>query len=137
VTAAAELPETTSPDVHHMQLCRIAFESHPSAATIYVAGLLGDLAAARVEELVRALTPDIRALRVDLRAVDMIEPASFVRIARVLGRWRETHQPGRVAFEFPARSQTRRRHLRLVDQPNRIGKPVSTAMSWPMSTSPG
>ena len=119
-----------------MQLCRVCFEAHRSGATIYVTGLLGDLAAARVEEIVRALSMDIRALRVDLRAVDLIDPAAFVIIARLLGRWRDAHR-GRVTLEFPARSRPRREHLRLVDQPNKIGTPVSTAMSWPMSTSPG
>src|SRR5258705_9470448 len=121
-----------------MQLWRVSFESHPYSATIYMTGLLGDLAAVRVEELVRALPPDILSLRVDLRAVELIDPGAFVRLARILTRWRDA-RVGRVSLEFPARSQPRPtvRPLRLVDQPNRIGNPVSNAMSWPMSTSPG
>lgn len=121
-----------------MQLCRVSFESHPRAASIYVTGLLGDIAATRVEELVRALPIEMRSLRIDLRAVDLIDPVAFVQIARMLSRWREARL-GRVALQFPARSRCGRdsRHLKLVDQPNKIGTPVATAMSWPMSTSPG
>ena len=119
-----------------MQLFRISFESHTNAATIYITGLLGDVAATRVEELIRALPPDVLAVRVDMRAVELIDPGSFVRVARVLTRWRDA-RGGRVGLEFPERSRRRRgSHLRLVDQ-NRMGSPVSTAINWPMSTSPG
>ena len=100
-----------------MQFCEVLFESHRYGATIYVCGLLGDLAALRAEELVRALTRDIFALRVDLRGVDLIDPDAFVRVARSLSRWRDAHG-GRVLIEFPARSKrSRAQHLRLVDQP--------------------
>ncbi len=120
-----------------MQVCRVSFEAHQYCATIYVTGLLGEHAALRTDELVRALTVEIQSLRVDLRAVDLIDPDSFVLVARTLGRWRDARR-GRVSLEFPARSRDRRRsHLRLVDQPSRIGSPVSSAISWPMSTSPG
>ena len=119
-----------------MQLFRISFESHSNAATIYITGLLGEVAATRVEELMRALPPDVLAVRVDMRAVEFIDPSSFVRIARVLTRWRDA-RGGRVGLEFPERSRRRPgSHLRLVDQ-NKIGSPVRTAISWPMSTSPG
>lgn len=120
-----------------MQLCRVSFESHPSASTIYVTGLLGEAAAIRAEELIRALPTEVFSLRVDLRAVDLVDPNSFVRLARMLGRWRDARS-GRVTLEFPARSMIGREpNLLLVDQPNRIGNPVSSAMTWPMSTSPG
>lgn len=109
-----------------MQVCRVSFEAHPSGATIYVTGLLGEHAALRTEELVRALTEEVTSLRVDLRAVDLIDPESFVLVARTLGRWRDARR-GRVALEFPARSRDRRRsHLRLVDQPGRmLSMPIS------------
>ena len=112
-----------------MQFCEVSFESHRHGATIYVCGLLGDLAALRAEELVRALPKDIFALRVDLRGVDLIDPDAFVRVARSLSRWRDAHG-GRVLIEFPARSRrSRAQHLRLVDQPITTGMAVSTAMS--------
>lgn len=124
-------------DAEPMQVCRVSFEAHQCGATIYIMGLLGDQAALRTEELVRALTTGIQSLRVDLRAVDLIDPDSFVVIARTLGRWRDARR-GRVSLEFPARSRDRQRaHLRLVDQRSRIGSPVSTAINCPMSTSPG
>jgi hypothetical protein len=111
-----------------MQLCRVSFEAHQSGATIYVTGLLGDDAALRTEELVRALTTEIQSLRVDLRAVDLIDPESFVRVARALGRWRDARR-GRVSLEFPARSRDRNRsHLRLVDEGSRTRSPVIAAM---------
>jgi hypothetical protein len=45
-------------------------------------------------------------VRVDLRAVVYIDPDAFVRIARVMRKWREA-QRGRVTIEFPERSQPR------------------------------
>ena len=112
-----------------MQFCEVSFESHRHGATIYVCGLLGDFAAVRAEELVRALTRDVFALRVDLHDVDLIDPKAFVRVARSLTRWRDA-QGGRVMIEFPARSRrARAQHLRLVDQPRMTGMAVSTAMS--------
>jgi hypothetical protein len=97
-----------------MQVSQISFEAHPHGATIYVTGLLGEHAALRTEEVVRALTDDVRCLRVDLRAVDLIDPNSFVIVARMLGRWRDARR-GRVSIEFPARSRQRQRpHLQLV-----------------------
>lgn len=120
-----------------MQLFEVVFEAHSHGATIYVVGLLGDLAALRTEEVVRQIPRLILSLRVDLRAVDLIDPSAFVRVARSLNRWRDARS-GRVAIEFPARSQRpQTRHLRLVDQPNTMGMAVSTAMSCPMNMSPG
>jgi hypothetical protein len=137
VTAGGELAFSTSPDAEPMQICRVSFEAHHCGATIYITGLLGDHAALRTEELVRALTTEIRSLRVDLRAVDLIDPDSFVLIARTLGRWRDARR-GRVSLEFPARSRDRQRaHLRLVDQRRRMGIPVSSAVILPINTSPG
>ena len=91
----------------------------------------------RTEEVVRAIPEDVAMLRVDLRAVDMIDPTSFVRLARAINRWRDARR-GRVSIEFPARSERKRTsHLRLVGQPRAIGMAVSSAMSCPISTSPG
>jgi hypothetical protein len=119
-----------------MQLSHVSFESHHFGATIYVAGWLGDDAALRAEELVRSLPARIHALRVDIRAVDIIDPGAFVRIARTLGRWRDAGR-GRVTLQFPTRSGVARWRPRVSGQPNTTGIAVSTAMSWPMSTSPG
>ena len=119
-----------------MQLSQVSFEAHLFGATIYVAGWLGDNAALRTEELVRGLPAQVHALRVDIRAVDLIDPNAFVRVARTLGRWRDARR-GQVTLQFPARSGTVRSRPRLVDQTSTAGIAVNTAMSWPMSTSPG
>jgi hypothetical protein len=119
-----------------MQLSQVSFESHLFGATIYVAGWLGDNAALRTEELVRGLPAQILALRLDIRGVDLIDPGAFVRVARTLGRWRDARR-GRVTLQFPARSAGARLRPRLVDHPSAAGIAVNTAMSWPMSTSPG
>src|SRR4051794_29767954 len=100
-----------------MELYEVLFEAHRHGATIYVSGLLGDAAALRAEELVLALGCDVLSLRVDLRAVDLIDPSAFVRVARSLSRWREA-RGGRVNIEFPARSRrpksARSTHLQLM-----------------------
>ena len=119
-----------------MQLSQVIFEAHEYSATIYVVGWLGDNAAVRAEELVRGLPSRLFALRLDLRAVDLIDPGAFVRVARILSRWRDA-RAGRVTLQFPTRSGSLRQRPRLVDQPNTAGIAVNTAMSWPMSTSPG
>jgi len=120
--------------------CRVLSESHESAATIYVAGLLTDDAAEQTEACLASFGASIRVVRLDLRAVDLIDPASFVRVARSLNAWRDRRR-GRVTIEFPLRSQRRAKEtrppLQLVDQRNTMGIAVSTAMSSPMSTSPG
>src|SRR5262249_50835266 len=89
-----------------MQTHHVSFESHQSGATIYVAGMLGDLAAHETEEVIRALGPRVFAVRLDLRGVVYIEPDSFVRVARAIRRWRDARS-GRVMLEFPERSQPR------------------------------
>jgi hypothetical protein len=119
-----------------MQLPQVQFESHQFGATIYVAGPFGETAAFRAEEFVRDLAVNVRSLRVDLRAVDLIDPHAYVRVARSLRRWREAGR-GRLILQFPAKSLVSRSHSYIVvDQPM-IGIAASTAMSWPMSTSPG
>jgi len=119
-----------------MELSHVSFESHRHGATIYVAGVLGHTAAIRTEEIVRTLSREILAVRLDLRAVDYIDPDCFVRVARAVRRWCDACN-GRVNLEFPARSERRRWPSPLADQPKTIGIAVTTAMSCPMSTSPG
>jgi ABC-type transporter Mla MlaB component len=113
-----------------MEFCRVSVEAHRFGGTIYIAGLLADLAASRAEELIHGLSPETRVLRVDLRAVDLIDPDSFVRVARVLNRWRDA-RCGRVTIEFPHRSSRRKaeRNLTLVGQLDTNGIAVSTAMT--------
>jgi hypothetical protein len=89
-----------------MDFCRVSIEAHRFSGTIYVAGLLADLAASRTEELIQGLAGETRVLRVDLRAVDLIDPDAFVRVARILNRWRDL-RAGRVTIEFPNRSTRR------------------------------
>src|SRR5262245_30219377 len=101
--------------------CRVSFESHPRAAMIYVAGILGDVAAGRIEELIHTLPTGMGALRVDLRAVDLIDPTAFARLARVLRRWREARLAN-VALQFPIRSSCGRdvQPSVLLDHPNKM-----------------
>jgi hypothetical protein len=96
-----------------MQTHHVSFESHQSGATIYVAGTLGELAAIEAEEIVRTLSKEVFAVRVDLRAVVYIDPDAFVRIARAMRKWREARR-GRVTLEFPDRSQPRQASDRVV-----------------------
>jgi ABC-type transporter Mla MlaB component len=119
-----------------MELCTVSLEAHRHSATIYVMGLLGDLASLRASTLIALVPSTTRTVRLDLRAVEYIDPSAFVGLARALNRWRDD-SGGRVTIEFPARSRRRAPHLHLVRQPNSTGTAVNTAMSWPMSTSPG
>src|SRR5437879_11028878 len=112
-----------------MEFCRVLVEAHARCATIYIAGFLTDVAAVRTEEIMASLTDDTNIVRVDLRAVDLIDPDAFVRVARALNAWRDARR-GKVTIEFPYRSlRGDRRHIRLVDQPITSGSRVSTAMS--------
>lgn len=113
-----------------MDFCRVSVEAHRFGGTIYIAGFLADLAASRAEELIGGLSTETRVLRVDLRAVDLIDPDAFVRVARVLNRWRDLRS-GRVTIEFPQRSSRRKtaRQLTLVGHPTTSGMAVSTAMT--------
>jgi hypothetical protein len=113
-----------------MDFCRVSVEAHRFGGTIYIAGLLADLAATRAEELMQGLSHETRVLRVDLRAVDLIDPDAFVRVARSLNRWRDV-RGGRVTIEFPHRSSRRtpERQVTFVGQLTTNGMAVSTAMT--------
>jgi hypothetical protein len=120
-----------------MEFCQVLLEAHDTAATIYVAGLLADLAATRTEEIVGRLNVTTRVVRLDLRAVAIIDPRSFVVIARALNRWRDV-RGGQLRIQFPERSKRpRNAHLQLIGQTSAIPMAVSTAITCPMSTSPG
>ena len=99
-----------------MEFSRVSLEGHGTGATVYVAGLLADRAAHHVVELVAGLTECITVIRLDLRSVVLIDPSSFVRIARDLNDWRDRHRGRRLTIEFPERSHRRyQAHLSLVD----------------------
>jgi anti-anti-sigma regulatory factor len=119
-----------------MEFCQVLLEAHHHSATIYVMGLLTDPAAVRTESLIDLLPASTRTVRLDLRAVEFIDPTAFVSIARALNRWRDEYG-GRVTIEFPARSRRRASSLHLVRQRSSTGIAVNTAIAWPMSTSPG
>jgi hypothetical protein len=88
----------------------IACEAHSCGATIYVVGLFGDIVASRIERWVASLPDAIVKVRLDLRGVSYIDPASFVRVARVLTGWRDMNggpAGRRVNMEFPERSRSR------------------------------
>ena len=100
-----------------MQLWNVSYEAHRYGATLYIAGLLTGAAATDADETLTAMPDWIRFVRVDMRAVELLDPTAFVELARALNRWRDTRR-GRVSLEFPARSgQRRRTGLRLVRDP--------------------
>ena len=112
-----------------MQTHHVSFESHQSGATIYVAGILGGMAAIQTEEIVRAISFTVFAVRLDLRAVVYIDPDAFVRVARAMRRWRDARS-GRVMLEFPERSQPRHvARLAPFDSPSASAMFVGAAMS--------
>ena len=100
-----------------MELFQVSLEAHGFGATIYIMGLLAEPAAARTGTVIGLMPLTTRVIRLDLRAVELIDPTAFVRVARALNRWRD-ERLGRVTIEFPARSRRRARHLHLVRQPN-------------------
>jgi hypothetical protein len=122
-----------------MIFSRVSLEANPRCATIYVAGFLADDAASLAEQIIAALQPQIGVLRVDLRAVDLIDPTSFVRFARALNQWRDIRRGRRVTIEFPRRSRREaprevgretsreRRHLHVVGQASRTEEALSFA----------
>ena len=86
-----------------MEFCQVKLEGHAHSMTIYISGFLADLAATRTEVMVGGLREGTRVVRVDLRGVEIIDPTSFVRVARSLSRWRDEKR-GRVVIQFPERS---------------------------------
>lgn len=97
-----------------MQLWHVSYEAHRYGATVYLTGMLTGAAATDADETLNALPDWIRCVRVDMRAVEVLDPTAFVELARALNRWRDTRH-GRVSLEFPARSSQRRKpSLRLV-----------------------
>ena len=100
-----------------MQLWNVAYEAHRYGATLYLTGMLTGAAATEADETLNAMPDWIRSVRVDMRAVELLDPTAFVELARALNRWRDTRH-GKVALEFPARSSQRRSSgLRLVRDP--------------------
>jgi ABC-type transporter Mla MlaB component len=97
-----------------MELFHALIEAHRFGATLYVGGFLSDDAAARTAELMVGIPSETKIVRVDLRAVELIDPRAFVLVARTLNRWRDA-RGGRVMIEFPKRSTMQRtRTLQLV-----------------------
>ena len=104
-----------------MELYNVSIEAHPHAATLYIAGVLSTCAAARASDILRAVPERIVVVRLDLRAVQVIDPVAFLTVARALDRWRDVVR-GRVTIEFPARAQRpRSARVRLLDPPGRSG----------------
>jgi len=100
-----------------MQLWNVSYEAHRYGATLYLTGMLTGAAATDADETLTAMPDWIRFVRVDMRAIELLDPTAFVELARALNRWRDTRR-GRVCLEFPARSSQRRRSgLRLVRDP--------------------
>jgi len=86
-----------------MEFCQVKLEGHAHSMTIYISGFLAELAATRTEVMVDGLREGTRVVRVDLRGVEIIDPTSFVRVARSLSRWRDDKR-GSVLIQFPERS---------------------------------
>lgn len=112
-----------------MELYEVSFEAHRHGATIYVMGFLADAAALEADTLIDLLPSTTLTVRLDLRAVELIDPIAFVKLARALNRWRDQYR-GRVTIEFPARSRRRATHLRLV------GRSKSAELVTAQSSSP-
>lgn len=89
-----------------MEFCQVRLEAHQQGATIYVVGLLADLAATRAETIIAQVPIGTSVIRLDLHGVHLIDPRSFVRVARALSGWRDV-RGGRVSIEFPERSARR------------------------------
>jgi hypothetical protein len=89
-----------------VEFCQVRLEAHQHGATMYVTGLLADLAASRAEALIAQVPIGTAVIRVDLRGVVLIDPRAFVRVARSLNHWRDLRR-GRVTIEFPERSAPR------------------------------
>jgi hypothetical protein len=96
-----------------MELFQVSLEAHGFGATIYIMGFLAEPAAVRAGTVIGLMPLTTRVIRLDLRAVELIDPTAFVSVARALNRWRD-ERFGRVTIEFPARSRRRARHLHLV-----------------------
>jgi len=106
----------------------ITREAHSHCTTIYVAGVFGEVVAARAEQWIGSLPATISTVRVDLRGVSYIDPGSFVRVARLLARWRERSAGRRVRLEFPERSRARPPALRLLRGPLLAATDLSPAL---------
>jgi len=94
-----------------MEFCEVRLEGNKIGSTIYITGLLANLAATRAEVMIAGLREGTLVLRVDLRGVEIIDPTSFVRVARSLSHWRDAKR-GRVVIQFPERSSRRNREAR-------------------------
>ena len=93
----------------------VAVEAHRTGANIYVAGYLAECASERTEQVVAALQRDTRVIRLDLRAVSIIDPVAFVTVVRALNRWRDATE-GQLRIQFPERSERPERpRLHLID----------------------
>jgi len=86
----------------------VAIEAHDTGANIYLAGDLAALAAERIERAIEFLPEDTRVIRLDLRAVELIDPDAFVTIVRALNCWRDSTR-GQLHIKFPERTTSNRR----------------------------
>ena len=80
-----------------MPFTEVVLEAHGSASTLYVAGLLSPHTGARIATLLDGLSEFTRTVRVDLRAVQYIDPVAFAEVVRALASWRD-HRWGRVVI---------------------------------------
>jgi len=115
-----------------MEFCQVRLEAHTTAATIYVVGLLADLAASRTETIISQVPVGTSVIRMDLRGVHLIDPLAFVRIARSLSTWRDIRR-GRVSIEFPARSARRTSARLQLVRPNAVSARYIYPMCPPSS----
>jgi predicted thioesterase len=112
-----------------MVFCRVCREAHLHGATLYVAGVLHNVAAEILLDHLDALPVEAVVIRLDIRAVVLIDPRAFVRVARALNAWRDERRGRGLRIEFPDHSKTRRRALALhiVDHHCATPSVVSTA----------
>lgn len=98
-----------------MEFFRLCVEGHRHSLTIYVAGVLCERARLQLERAVADAPLTTLVLRVDLRAVQVIDPSSFVLVARALSTWRD-RTSGRVLIEFPERSHRPAGHCSVLER---------------------
>jgi ABC-type transporter Mla MlaB component len=70
------------PRLHH------ALEAHPGGATLYLAGALSVADALRAMRACDVLPAGVRALRLEMRGVELFDPAAVAAVVATLRQWR-------------------------------------------------
>jgi len=82
------------PLLHH------ELESHPGGATLYLRGALSVVGALRAFDACGRLPARVRALRVDMRGVELFDPSALDTVSLLLHDWR-TRRGGMTRIHLP------------------------------------